>query len=520
MNEEATWRPLSELLSALPMAVPHGDLQVRVSGITEDSREVKAGHLFVAYKGVAVDGHRFVEDVIERGAAAVVVEEAAWEGEGGRAKDIRLPFASFPVITVPSGREALAHLCAAWHGFPARRMGMVGVTGTDGKTTTVNLIYRILRAAGHRVGMISTVNAVMGEETVDTGLHTTTPDSPDVQRYLAQMVEAGTTHAVLETTSEGLAQRRMAACDFDVAAVTNITHEHLYAHGTFENYREAKAMLFRGLSSAHRKTGLAKVAVINADDPSYDYLRAIPADHHLSYALRQPADISAADISSSSQALTFTASTPIGDFPVETTLLGRYNVCNCLAAIGVSLAFGAGMEAVQAGIRSLKGISGRMEHIDCGQPFTAIVDFAHTPGALEPALKAVRELTGGRVWVVFGCAGLRDVGKRPMMGEIAARLADYTVLTAEDPRTEPLEEIIAQMALGCESGGAREGENYWRVEDRGEAIRFAIGRAQPGDLVLVTGKGHERSMCLGTTEYPWSDQQTVRGALEEVLARS
>jgi UDP-N-acetylmuramoyl-L-alanyl-D-glutamate--2,6-diaminopimelate ligase len=357
----------------------------------------------------------------------------------------------------------------------------------------------------------------MANRVYDTGLHTTTPDSPEVQGYLSEMAGAGTTHAVLEATSEGLAQHRIAACDFDVAVVTNITHEHLYAHGTFENYQDAKAMLFRGLASAHRKPGLPKVAVLNADDPSYDYLRPIPADDHLSYALDRPADISASDICHVASALTFTARTPGGDFPIQTSLLGRYNVYNCLAAIGVGVALGVPVEAMQVGIRALRGISGRMERVDCGQPFSVIVDFAHTPGALEQALRAVRGLTEGRVWVVFGCAGLRDVGKRPMMGEIAARLADFTVLTAEDPRTEPLEQIIAQIAAGCERGGAREGERCWRIGDRREAIRFAVEHARPGDLVLVTGKGHERSMCFGTTEYPWSDQDVVTAALEELF---
>jgi len=541
VNEETDGRPLSELLAALPQATLHGDPNVLITGITEDSREVKPGNLFVAYRGVAADGHQFIAGAIRRGAAAVVMEEA--EGEGRGTFPPLSP--SFPLVHVPSGREALAHLCAAWQGFPGRRMSMIGVTGTDGKTTTVNLIYHILRAAGHRAGMISTVNAVIGDKVYGTGLHTTTPDSPDLQRYLAEMVAAGTTHAVLEATSEGLAQHRVAACDFDLAVVTNVTHEHLYAHGTFENYREAKAMLFRGLSSAHRKPGLSKVAVLNADDPSYDYLRHIAADCHLSYALNRDADVATSDIRHSSHALTFAARTPAGDFPVQTPLIGRYNVYNCLAAIGVGVALELPVEVMQAGIRALQGIPGRMERIDCGQPFTVIVDFAHTPGALEQALKTVRELAEGRVWVVFGCAGLRDVGKRPMMGELAegrvwvvfgcaglrdvgkrpmmgelaARLADFAVLTAEDPRTEPLEEIMEQIAVGCERGGAREGERYWRIGDRGEAIRFAIERARAADLVLVTGKGHERSMCFGTTEYPWSDQEAVREALKGVLGR-
>jgi UDP-N-acetylmuramoyl-L-alanyl-D-glutamate--2,6-diaminopimelate ligase len=506
---EAPGRLLDALIAAVPQAEVSGDVHVPVTDITEDSREVKIGSLFVAYKGVSVDGHRFIAEALQRGATAVVAEAGS-----------QLPHISpgFPLIVVPSGRQALAHLCAAWHGFPARNMTMIGVTGTDGKTTTVNLIHRILRAAGHRTGMISTVNAIIGERVQDTGLHTTTPDAPDVQRYLAEMVEARATHAVLEVTSEGLAQGRATACDFDVAAVTNITHEHLYAHGTFDNYREAKALLFRGLASAYRKSGRSKVAVLNADDASYEFLRSIPADQHLSYGLDQPSEVSAAFIHQSASAAWFTARTPEAVFLVRMSLLGRHNVYNCLAAITVTLALGVEVQAIQQGIASLQGIRGRMERIDVGQPFTVIVDFAHTPGGLEAVLNAVRKMTQGRVWVVFGCAGLRDVRKRPMMGEIASRLADFTVLTAEDPRTECLDEILAQIAEGCDKQGAVEGERFWRIGDREEAIRHAIGGAQPGDLVVVTGKGHERSMCFGTTEYPWSDQQSVREALEE-LAR-
>lgn len=511
-NETADARSLSDLLAALPQASLRGDANVLITGITEDSREVQAGNLFVAYKGVRLDGHEFIAQALKRGAAAVVAEHSV-------SQSLTAGHGRAPVIVVPSAREALAYLCAAWHGFPARRMAMIGLTGTDGKTTTVNLIYHILCAAGHRTGMVSTVNAVIGDQAHDTGLHTTTPDSPDTQRYLAEMVAAGMTHAVLETTSEGLAQHRVTACDFDLAVVTNITHEHLYAHGTFEKYREAKAMLFQGLASAHRKPGVPKVAVLNADDPSYDYLRGIPVDSYLSYALNRAADLVAADIHHSAHGLTFTARTPSGDLRVRTSLIGQYNVHNCLAAIGVGVALQLPLCAMQAGIEALRGISGRMERIDQGQPFTVIVDFAHTPGALEQALKTARALADRRLWVVFGCAGLRDVRKRPMMGEIAARLADFTVITAEDPRTESVEQIIEQIAVGCEREGAREGEHYWRIGDRTQAIRFAVEHARPGDLVLVTGKGHERSMCFGTTEYPWSDQEAVREALNRLLGR-
>ena len=338
-----------------------------------------------------------------------------------------------------------------------------------------------------------------------------------LQLHLIHLVAAGTEYAILESTSHGLAQHRVTACEYDVAVVTNITHEHLDYHGTYEEYRATKARLFRDLSTSFRKPDTPKVSILNTDDSSFGYLRGIPADHHLTYGLTSPADVTARDIVSSPEATRFTAQTIRGDFEVQSSLVGPFNVDNILAAIAVGISQDIPLEAMQEGIASVTGVVGRMERIDLGQDFTVIVDFAHTPNSLKRALETARGLTQGEVIVVFGCAGLRDAAKRPMMGEIAGRLADRVVITAEDPRTESLDDIMAQIALGCEEVGGREGEHYWRIGDRGEAIEFAIKMAQPGDLVIVTGKGHERSMCFGTTEYPWSDHEVVREALERRL---
>ena len=491
---------LSDLLAALPQSRVQGDPDIPITAITADSRQVQAGSLFVAYKGVAVDGHRFIPQAVERGAAAVVAERSQ-------------PDLPVPLIVVPDGREALAHLSAAWHGYPARQLIVVGVTGTDGKTTTCNLLHRILTAAGRRVGLVTTVNAVIGERVQDTGLHTTTPPAPQVQRYLAEMVAAGTEIAILETTSEGLAQQRVAACDFDIAVVTNITHEHLQFHGTLAAYQQAKAMLFRYLSSGYRKPGVPKVAVLNADDDSYRYLRPIPADRRLSYSIGGEADLVAVGIRRRAGDTRFTVQTPEVDFELRTPLPGDYNIANILAATGAALALGAPVEAVQRGVWELDGIIGRMERVDEGQDFAAIVDFAHTPNALEQALTTARTMTPGRIIAVFGSAGERDVQKRAWMGEIGGRLADVTVLTAEDPRREPVEAILAEMARGAKQAGAVEGETLFRIPDRAEAIQFAVDLARPGDLVICCGKGHERSMCYGTVETPWNEQEVLRAAL-------
>jgi UDP-N-acetylmuramoyl-L-alanyl-D-glutamate--2,6-diaminopimelate ligase len=485
------------LIAALPQVTLYNWQPLVVRHIQCDSRAVQPGDMFVAYSGVSVDGHRFVSQARRAGAVAFVVERMLPE------------LAGVPTAVVPNGREAFAHLHAALRGYPARQLKVIGITGTDGKTTTTRLIASILEAAGRRVGRIDTVGATIGGRELDTGFHTTTPDAPEVQGYLAEMVAAGMEYALIESTSHGLAQHRVTACEYDVAVVTNITHEHLDVHGTYEAYREAKAMLFRALRTTARKAGQAKIAVLNADDSSYAYLRPIPADVQLAYGLREAADITAHEVVATPEGLQLVAQTPAGEVALVSPLVGQYNVYNILAAVSVAHALGVAPEATRAGVAAMRGISGRMERIHQGQPFTAIVDFAHTPNALENALSTVRGLTQGRVIVVFGCAGLRDRAKRAWMGEVAGRLADYTIITAEDPRTEPLEEIMAEIARGCQRAGRAEGRDYRCMGDRGEGIAAALSMAVAGDLVMVTGKGHERSMCFGTTEVPWSDQEAV-----------
>ena len=493
---------------------------VDITQITSDSRQVMPGALFVAYPGIHVDSARFIPDAIQRGAVAVVTQT------------VPLSSVHCPLITVPDARAALAHLAAAWHDYPSRKLRLIGVTGTDGKTTTCALIASILEAAGHKVGTITTVAATIGKEQIDTGLHTTTPDAPAIQHYLAQMVDAGTQYAVIEATSEGLAQHRLDAVDFDIAAITNITHEHLYFHQTWENYRDAKAMLFRSLATSFRKQRTAKVAILNADDNErgvFNFLSEIEADEQIIYsaandqrrttndvlqlATRNSQFIFAKNIEHSTRGLVFTVVTPHGELPITSSLIGRYNVSNILAAIGVGMARRVPFDAMRDGVAKVRGVAGRMQMMQ-DEPFGVIIDFAHTPNALRVALETAREMTRGRVIVVFGCAGLRDVAKRAMMGEIAGKLADKIVVTAEDPRTESLAAINAQIAEGLHRAGRRMGEDYFIVNDRAEAIAFAIKKANTGDLVIITGKGHERSMCFGTTEYPWSDQQATLEALK------
>jgi UDP-N-acetylmuramoyl-L-alanyl-D-glutamate--2,6-diaminopimelate ligase len=520
-------KSLQHIFAELPLPFCMVNIpDIPITGISIDSRAVKPGHLFVAMKGGSTDGHDYIPKAIENGAVAVVGDREIGQ------------VANLPYIRLENARRALTWIAAAFYNWPGRKLTVIGVTGTDGKTTTTNLLYQILRAAKIKAGMISTVNAVIGDEVLDTGFHVTTPDAHDVQRYLARMVEAGLTHVILETTSHGWAQYRVDACEFDIGVVTNITHEHMDEHGSYENYRAAKARLFTSLEiTSEKPQGNPRLGVINRDDlKSFDFLNDFIKVRKSNYGMSQGADIRAVDVVYSPSGIHFTVKSRDFRVPVSSKLVGAFNISNCLAALTAAV-YGLKIkpETAAQGIAALEGIPGRMERIDMGQNFTAIVDFAHTPNALKVSLEAAREMLRSatestekedsqnsavkhpRVIAVFGSAGLRDKAKRRMMAEISAELADLTVLTAEDPRTESLEEILEEMAAGARSKGGREGETFWCVPDRGEAIRFALRLAQSGDIVLSCGKGHEQSMCFGAREHLWDDRTAMRAALSELL---
>ena len=487
-------RTLGELAAALGVTCSHPETIIRQ--ITADSRQVQPGALFLAYRGVSMDGHRFIPQALAAGAAAVVGEQ-----------DLALPA---PYLRVDNGRRALGLLCAAWEGQPSRRMGVIGVTGTDGKTTTSNLIHSILAAAGVDAGLLTTVNARVGSQILDTGLHTTTPDAPDLQRYLGMMAAAGCRWAVVETTSHGLSQWRVSGIDYDLAVFTNVTHEHLDEHGDYEGYLAAKGRLLELMAQSSPKPGVPKGAVLNADDRSFPYLRAYDVPRLLTYGLRH-GDVRAFDLRREPAGQRFTITWGRQrSLAAATPLIGEFNVYNCLAATTVAFLLGIEDEAIRRGLATMEGIPGRMERIHRGQDFTAIVDFAHTSFALDAALRTARGLTEGKLICVFGSAGLRDLAKRRMMGEVAGRLADLTVVTAEDPRTEDLQSILAVSVAACQEVGGK----VLAEPDRYRAIQLAIGQARPGDLVIVCGKGHEQSMCFGTTEYPWDDAMALRHALD------
>lgn len=486
--------------------------KIIITGVSYDSRLVEEGNIYVALKGLSVDGHAFIQQAIQQGALAICGMKA-------------IESLDVPYFQVEDSRVALAYLSAAFVNFPGKRMTVIGVTGTDGKTTTSHFIYNILREAGYPTGMITTVSARFQDREIDTGFHVTTPEAPQIQALLAQMIGTNppTTHVVLETTSHGLAQKRVAGCFYDIGVFTNITHEHLDFHGSYEEYRGAKAELIRELAEAPVKiAGNYRLAVLNYDDSSFSFLkgRALEYPHvkTLTYGLSSQAELQARNIQLTKNKPRFEVYGPAGRGLVELSIMGQYNVYNALAAWGATVeGLGIAADAASQGLKKVKFIPGRMEPIDCGQAFMALVDFAHTPNAIHQALRSARTMTKGRVIAVFGSAGLRDREKRAQMAEIGVKLADFCILTAEDPRTEDLGEILTEMKKGAEKGGGIENQTYQLVRDRREAVRRAVGMAGENDLVILLGKGHEQSMCFGTIEYAWDDRVALKSAIAEKL---
>jgi len=483
--------------------------EIAVAGISFDSRATKHGHVYVAIKGGRQDGHDFVAEAVAAGAGAVIAERA-------------LPLLGVPQLLVAEARPVLAVAAAWYHDNPSHQLGIVGVTGTDGKTTTCHLVRSMLSACDLPAGMISTIEVIVGGQSLgDTG-HTT-PDAVTVQADLARMLAAGDRFAVVESTSHGLALDRVAEVAFDVAVLTNITQEHLDLHRTPEAYRAAKRRLFEWLAEtpANPAKGWPKSAVINREDPVADeFIAAARASgaRVLTYAADSSAaaDVQATAVTDSPDGLKIRIATPRWTDTMTLRLPGRFNVYNALAAVSVGEALDLDPQRMLSGIASVDGLSGRMERVDLGQPFTVFVDFAHTPGALAAALDAVAPLAaagGGGVISVFGSAGDRDVDKRPFMGRAAGERSRLVVLTDEDPRFEDRMTILEEIAAGAEAAGRRRDHDLLLIPDRNEAIQRALELARPGDVVILAGKGHERTLATREGPVPWDEATSARRAL-------
>ena len=495
---------LDELVRGVPGATLEGNGEVEITGIAYDSRRVKPGDLFVAVEGLQADGHVFVTDAIAKSAAAVAVE-----------RDVKLP-AGTPLVRMSSTRSGLAEAAAEFYGRPSRRLKVAGITGTDGKTTTTHMAEHVLQASGVMAGAMSTVSFTVSGLETDNVSGQTTIEAPEVQAWLARMVEAGVAYAVIETTSHALVQERVRATEFDVAAFTNVGHDHLDYHPSWDAYLEAKARLIDLTANAADK-GVEKTAVLNRDDLSYDRLSRRPIARRWSYGLTTAADLHPLDLRVTGTGSQFRLMTPAGETDVNLHVPARFNIYNALCAAGVCLALGVPLEAIGTGLAGFEGVRGRLEPVDLGQDFRVFIDFAHSAGALASALAELRPFTSGRLIVVFGSTARSD-HDRPGMGRAAAEFADFFIITTDDPLQQDPVEIARDVQEGVE--GKAPGLDYEIVIDRRAAIRRAIELARPGDCVLLAGKGHERTMRMASGSEPWDERGEAEAAIKERLALS
>ena len=483
---------LAEVIStAKPLAV-EGPLDHEITGITYDSRRVMPGNLFVAFRGERTDGHRFVEAAIDRGAAAVVMEQDV--GLNPRATRIK----------VSDARRSMAQVSAQFYHHPSQGLKVVGITGTNGKTTTAFMVRAILEAAGFPCGLLGTVQYQIGQRVIPASR--TTPESVEIQEMMSEMLRAGCGGVSMEVSSHALDQSRVAEVEFDVAVFTNLSQDHLDYHRTMKNYFESKVKLFSALGTG-RKAGRA---VVNADDAyGRELIKRLGGDDAvLSYGVSSAAAIRAEDVRVSAEGSYFVVHAPQGSIPISLPLIGRYNVSNALAAIGASLVLGIDLGTAESALAQFCPVPGRLEAVPVGEQFNVFVDYAHTAEALRNVLVTVGELTRGRLILVFGCGGDRDKGKRQAMGRAACDLADFSILTSDNPRTEDPREILHQIEDGFPASAR---SRYQIIEDRREAVERALDIARPGDTVLIAGKGHETYQEFADTVVPFNDRQVVDG---------
>jgi UDP-N-acetylmuramoyl-L-alanyl-D-glutamate--2,6-diaminopimelate ligase len=488
---------------------PQGDLGVPIANVAYDSRRVTPGTLFVAIRGTHTDGHAYIQQALASGAVAVIYDDSA-----------QAPPAGVPAAQVADAKVALSPIAAAFYDYPAHQLEVVGITGSKGKTTTTFLTAAALEASGEQVGFLSTVDFKIGDRQWSNDTRQSTPESLEVQAMLRQMVDAGCHYAVVESTSHGLSRRwnRLGDCAYDIALITNVTHEHLDYHGSVEQYRQDKAELFRLMAASPREKQIAgqiiqprKVAIVNADDPHAQLYRdsAGPGVVQLSYAIHAPADVRASQIESTSRGLRFVAETPSGSYRLNLQLVGTFYVYNVLAALSVCIARGIDLAAAIARLEAISGISGRMDQVSQGQPFSVLVDYAHNPDSFEQVMGMMRPLAEGRLIAVFGSAGERDRSKRSIQGAIAARWCDLLYLTDEDPRGEDPQAILNEIAAGAQAEGKQIGVDCFLIADRRAAIRAALETALSGDVVLLLGKGHEGSIIYADGSLPWDEREVA-----------
>ena len=508
---------LSELLMSLDTISTEGNLGSEISGITDDSRVVTTGQLFVAVKGQREDGHAFVEQVCRSHVGGVVVQ-APFQVPSHLKKG---PGPAW--VTVTDSRKALGQLAAQFFRRPSRALTMVGVTGTNGKTTVAHVSHALLEAGGRRAGLLGTVGYRIGAE--HRAASHTTPGAVPLQSLLHRMVDVGMDSAVLEVSSHALALDRVEGCEFDVVVFTNLSQDHLDFHHDMDAYYQAKRRLFRDFVVSDRRPAAvdrpqgtshepsAKRAIINVDDAWGLRLKAETLVPVWTYSTHREADLHATNLDLSRNGTRFTAHTPLGSVKIQSALVGEHNVSNLLAGMGVAMACGTSLDTIQEGIREFRAVPGRFERVETGRDFSVIVDYAHTDDALAKALATARRLGEGRILTVFGCGGDRDRDKRPKMGRVAAERSDVVFMTADNPRTEDPESILRDIERGALDLPTSRRGAFHLIPDRRAAIRAALLEARAGDVVLIAGKGHEDYQIIGKTRYPFDDRDVARELL-------
>jgi len=465
---------LSELIKSIDTIKTIGNVDIDITGICYDSRKIKLGNIFIAVPGYVNDGSFFIPRAVKDGAAAAVFEKDSKESYNATR------------ILVKDARIAMAELSNKFYDYPSRKIKFIGVTGTNGKTTTTFIIESILSRAGNKVGLIGTVGAHIAKKLINPTL--TTPESADLQRILADMVGKGCRHVVAEVSSHSIALERIKGCEFDVAVYTNITHDHLDFHKNMENYLKTKLRLFEDLGSYSKKSVWA---VINRDDNYADIFIKNSNSRTVTYGLKSNSDFFPKNLKSDISSMNFQISNGLHKFKVKTKLIGVYNVYNILAAASACSVLGVSEKNIIDGIEEMETVPGRLERIVCGQKFNVFVDFAHSPDGLEQLLDTLRKLTKKRLILLFGCTGNRDRLKRPLMGEIAAYKSNFAIITTDDPHSEDPETIIDEVEVGVKRGGWKIGKNYLKITDRKDAIKKVLDIAGAGDCVVLAGRGHE-----------------------------
>ncbi|GGJ43334.1 UDP-N-acetylmuramoyl-L-alanyl-D-glutamate--2,6-diaminopimelate ligase [Virgibacillus salexigens] len=484
---------LAELISALPFYETNARLdQIEISNIVMDSRAVKPGNLFVCINGYTVDGHDFIVQAVQNGAQAIIAE--------------RPVEAEVPTIVVPDTQRALSMIAVKFYHNPSTKLPLIGITGTNGKTTVTYILEKIFNEFKRKTAVIGTIQMKIGSETYP--VTNTTPDALLLQQSFKKMLDKGVNQVMMEVSSHALVQGRVYGCDYDIAIFTNLSQDHLDFHKDLDDYLRAKSLLFAQLGNTYSEEN-QKYAVINQDDDASTLLKSSTAQHVITYGVKHASQVMANNITLGSGGTTFQLQTPIGEIMIQSKLIGMFNVYNMLAASAAAVCSNVPLSVIQAALANISGVDGRFEPVDAGQSFAVIVDYAHTPDSLDNVLQTVKEFAENNVFVIVGCGGDRDRSKRPIMAEIALKYADQAIFTSDNPRTENPQAILDDM-----TNGLHQDENYQVIVDRKEAIHVAVSQAKVGDVILIAGKGHETYQQVGNTKYDFDDREVAKEAIQ------